>query len=126
MRKQKARIAAALALTGFCCIVPCLLLLCAAQGVENAEVTIPLRIAGLNVPSDLTVKYPHLYGCTHLELDDKYRQQVTQGQGARGGGRGGQRGCRMRAGGLGKVRKKRTRKKRWQQVNWGKGGDRWY
>jgi hypothetical protein len=54
-------------------------------------VTIPLRIAGLNVPPDLTAKYPHLYGCTHLELDDKYRQQVSAGRGDRGAG-GGVRG----------------------------------
>lgn len=52
----------------------------AAQGVENAELTIPLRIAGLNVPSDLTAKYPHLYGCTHLELDEQYSKQVRHCQ----------------------------------------------
>jgi hypothetical protein len=28
------------------------------------------------MPSDLTGKYPHLYGCTHLELDERYMQQV--------------------------------------------------
>jgi hypothetical protein len=68
-------------------------LLSAAHGVENAEVTIPLRIAGLNVPPDLNGKYPHLYGCTHLQLDEKdlrqvgtWRGQERRGQGGNGGG----------------------------------------
>lgn len=51
---------------------------CAANGVENAEVTIPLRVAGLNVPGDLTAKYPHLWGCTHLELDEQYWGRVSR------------------------------------------------
>lgn len=48
----------------------------AANGIENAELTIPLSIAGLNVPSDLTAKYPHLYGCTHLALDEQMMKRV--------------------------------------------------
>jgi len=35
-----------------------------------------LRIAGLNVPADLTAKYPHLYGSTHLELDEQHIKRV--------------------------------------------------
>jgi hypothetical protein len=49
----------------------------AGQGVENADEVIPLRIAGLNIPGDVMAKYPHLFGCTHLEIDPQHMHKVT-------------------------------------------------
>lgn len=47
------------------------------QGIEGAEGVIPLRIAGLNIPSDVMAKYPHLYGNTHLEIEPQYIDKVS-------------------------------------------------
>jgi hypothetical protein len=45
--------------------------------VENAEVTVPLRVAGLNLPAELMGKYPHLFGCTHLEIEQQNLMRVS-------------------------------------------------
>eukprot|EP00775_Hariotina_reticulata_P002314 gene2314-2622_t len=48
------------------------------QGIEHADERIPLRIAGLNIPGDVMTQYPHLYGCTHLEIEPQYYEKVHE------------------------------------------------
>ena len=54
-----------------------MLSLSAAQGIENADEVIPLRIACLNIPPDVMAKYPHLYGSTHLEIEPQHMHRVS-------------------------------------------------
>ncbi|KAF8068441.1 PU1 [Scenedesmus sp. PABB004] len=48
------------------------------QGVEGADAVIPLRIAGLNIPGDVLARYPHLYGATHLEIEQQHLPKVRE------------------------------------------------
>ncbi|KIY98743.1 alpha-1,6-glucosidase, pullulanase-type [Monoraphidium neglectum] len=54
-----------------------------AGGVEGAETTLPLRVAGSNIPAAVAARFPHLHGCTHLEIPEEHLEQVSallQGQ----------------------------------------------
>ena len=59
---------------------PQLCVLAAGAGIEGADDAIPLRIAGLNIPGDVMGKYPHLYGATHLEIEQQHLGKVRQRQ----------------------------------------------
>eukprot|EP00879_Flechtneria_rotunda_P011613 GHRR01012130.1.p1 GENE.GHRR01012130.1~~GHRR01012130.1.p1 ORF type:complete len:951 (+),score=302.30 GHRR01012130.1:707-3559(+) len=48
------------------------------HGIEHADAVIPLKIAGLNIPSDVMAKYPHLYGSTHLEIEPEHMDKVHE------------------------------------------------
>lgn len=53
-----------------------MLLLCLGHGVVCADLKIPLTVASTKIPADVIAKYPHLYGCTHLQIPDEYLNQV--------------------------------------------------
>lgn len=50
---------------------------CAGHGVEGADSTLRLRVAGTNISSDVMARYPHLYGCTMLELPEDALVKVS-------------------------------------------------
>eukprot|EP00879_Flechtneria_rotunda_P018051 GHRR01018920.1.p2 GENE.GHRR01018920.1~~GHRR01018920.1.p2 ORF type:complete len:123 (+),score=40.96 GHRR01018920.1:773-1141(+) len=52
------------------------------HGIEHADAVIPLKIAGLNIPSDVMAKYPHLYGSTHLEIEPEHMDKVSSAHNA--------------------------------------------
>jgi hypothetical protein len=47
-----------------------------ANGIEGADLTLPLKVVGPNIPSGITSRFPHLQGCTHLGLDEEHWGEV--------------------------------------------------
>ncbi|KAI8468427.1 MAG: glycoside hydrolase superfamily [Monoraphidium minutum] len=49
-----------------------------ADGVAGAAATLPLRVAGAAVPPAVTARFPHLSGCTHLEVPEEHRARIPE------------------------------------------------
>lgn len=49
---------------------------CAGRGVEGAELSFPLQVKAANIPADVMGRYPHLYGCTLLEVPQEALDMV--------------------------------------------------
>jgi len=48
----------------------------AAAGVQGAALTLPLTVAGPNIPTSVHARFPHLYGCTHLAIPAELLERV--------------------------------------------------